>query len=115
MTREELQAEIEMLKAQLQNRNEEISRLRSEESRIQDGAVMRESGNGAKAANYFAKYVETECTSHEERENLTQDVETFWDRMKGYQTEANGRRAYGLAVGRVQSGKTRNRLDVQSD
>ena len=113
MTREEeLQAEIEMLKAQLQNRNEEISRLRSEESRILDGAVMRESGNGAKAANYFAKYVETECTSHEERENLTQDVETFWDRMKGYQTEANGRRAYGLAVGRVQSGKTRNYIGL---
>ncbi|MBO5941398.1 MAG: hypothetical protein J6R18_09425, partial [Kiritimatiellae bacterium] len=113
MTREEeLQAEIEMLKAQLQNRNEEISRSRSEESRIQEGAVMREPVNGAKAANYFAKYVESECTSHEERENLTQDVETFWDRLKGYQTEANGRRAYGLAVGRVQSGKTRNYIGL---
>lgn len=59
---------------------------------------------------YFPRYVEKECGTQEERENLTDDVESFWKRLKEY--EAKSSRAYGLAVGRVQSGKTRNYIGL---
>lgn len=59
---------------------------------------------------YFPRYVEKECGTQEERKNLTDDVESFWARLKEY--EAKSSRAYGLAVGRVQSGKTRNYIGL---
>lgn len=59
---------------------------------------------------YFPRYVEKECGTQEERKNLTDDVESFWERLKEY--EAKSSRAYGLAVGRVQSGKTRNYIGL---
>ena len=58
----------------------------------------------------FKCYVERECKSDEERANLVNDVESFWSRLKEYEIENN--RAYGLAVGRVQSGKTRNYIGL---
>ena len=39
--------------------------------------------------------------------NLKDDVGSFWERLNSY-----GKRAYGLAVGRVQSGKTRNYIGL---
>lgn len=107
MTNEELIALVKKLQA-------ENAELRAQRNR--DGIVSHPTNCDAVAANggheYFSRYVQEECKSEEERKNLTDDVETFWDRLKGYQTEANGHRAYGLAVGRVQSGKTRNYIGL---
>ena len=59
----------------------------------------------------FNEYVQGECHSDEERNNLVSDVESFWGRMNSYMTPQRTR-AYGLAVGRVQSGKTRNYIGL---
>ncbi|MBO7684659.1 MAG: hypothetical protein J6T51_08050 [Kiritimatiellae bacterium] len=42
---------------------------------------------------------------------MTADVNSFWERLNSYMTP-HRQRAYGLAVGRVQSGKTRNYIGL---
>ena len=59
----------------------------------------------------FERYARMECETDEERESLVADVESFWERLNTYLTPQN-QRAYGLAVGRVQSGKTRNYIGL---
>ena len=61
---------------------------------------------------YFLRYVERECATAEERENLVGDVESFWTRLKKYEKDGEWARAFGLAVGRIQSGKTRNYIGL---
>ena len=61
--------------------------------------------------NLFGRYVLGECHTAEERDSLIADVESFWTRLNTYMTPQNPR-AYGLAVGRVQSGKTRNYIGL---
>lgn len=61
--------------------------------------------------HYFEQYAEKECKTGEEKESLIADVESFWKRLNSYMTPQN-QRAYGLAVGRVQSGKTRNYIGL---
>ena len=61
--------------------------------------------------NRFGRYVQGECQTVEERESLVSDVDSFWNRLNSYMTPQK-QRAYGLAVGRVQSGKTRNYIGL---
>ena len=68
--------------------------------------------NAVALESNFDRYVSLECKTDEEKNALRSDIESFWKRLKGYQTESNGHRAYGLAVGRVQSGKTRNYIGL---
>ena len=67
-------------------------------------------------ASLFEKYVVKECRTDEERNSLTADVNSFWKRlnyhMEKRSSETQMQRAYGLAVGRVQSGKTRNYIGL---
>lgn len=63
------------------------------------------------AGNLFGRYVLLECHTDEDRNSLLADVESFWQRLNMYMTPQN-QRAYGLAVGRVQSGKTRNYIGL---
>ena len=63
------------------------------------------------SASLFEKYVAKECRTDEERNSLTADVNSFWERLNSYMTPQR-QRAYGLAVGRVQSGKTRNYIGL---
>ncbi len=60
---------------------------------------------------YFNEYVKRECPTEEERTAIRSDVNSFWRRLNSYMTPQNPR-AYGLAVGRVQSGKTRNYIGL---
>ena len=60
---------------------------------------------------YFNEYVRRECQTEEERAAIRSDVSSFWKRLSSYMTPQNPR-AYGLAVGRVQSGKTRNYIGL---
>lgn len=90
---EALKEEIRKLQAQLQ----ELQRKQNVEGRSND---------------YFSRYFERECKTDEEKSALKNDVESFWERLKDYQTEENRYRAYGLVVGRVQSGKTRNYIGL---
>jgi hypothetical protein len=53
-----------------------------------------------------------DASPEEEKIALKEDVNSFWNRLTGYQTEENGHRTYGLAVGKVQSGKTRNYIGL---
>ena len=55
----------------------------------------------------FDNYVVGECRTDEERDILRSDGESFWVRLNAYMTPQRPR-AYGLAVGHIQSGKTRN-------
>lgn len=73
----------------------------------EQGAVAPERADG----NLFGRYVLGECRTDEERNCLISDVESFWTRINSYMTPQNSR-AYGLAVGRVQSGKTRNYIGL---
>jgi len=66
---------------------------------------------GPADGNLFGRYALQECHTDEERNSLVTDVESFWTRLNTYMTPQN-RRAYGLAVGRVQSGKTRNYIGL---
>lgn len=59
----------------------------------------------------FDEYVRRECRTTEERDAITADVNSFWGRLCSYMTPERPR-AYGLAVGRVQSGKTRNYIGL---
>ena len=65
----------------------------------------------AKSTHYFEQYVDKECHTDEERNFLTSDVTSLWKRLNSYM-KPNRQRAYGLAVGRVQSGKTRNYIGL---
>lgn len=87
---------------------EEIARLRAAIP-VQQNNQDATAGGGA---SYFDQYVQKECKSEEEKEALREDVDSFWSRLAGYQNDENGHRAYGLAVGRVQSGKTRNYIGL---
>lgn len=66
---------------------------------------------GPAEGNLFGRYALQECHTDEERNSLVTDVESFWNRLNTYMTPQN-QRAYGLAVGRVQSGKTRNYIGL---
>ena len=72
----------------------------------------QESQLARRRTQYFLRYVERECATAEERENLVGDVESFWTRLKKYEKEDEWARAFGLAVGRIQSGKTRNYIGL---
>ena len=85
----------------LRELEEEIARLRAA-IHVQQNNQNAAAGGGA---SYFDRYVQKECKSEEEKEALREDVDSFWSRLAGYQNDENGHRAYGLAVGRVQSGK----------
>ena len=61
--------------------------------------------------NCFDRYVMEECHTNEERISLSTDVNSLWDRLNAYMTPQR-QRAYGLAVGRIQSGKTRNYIGL---
>ncbi len=61
--------------------------------------------------NCFDRYVMEECHTDEERASLSTDVNSLWDRLNAYMTQQRPR-AYGLAVGRIQSGKTRNYIGL---
>lgn len=87
---------------------EEIARLRAAIP-VQQNNQDATAGGGV---SYFDQYVQKECKSEEEKEALREDVDSFWSRLAGYQNDENGHRAYGLAVGRVQSGKTRNYIGL---
>lgn len=63
------------------------------------------------ATNYFPQYIQQECNTEEERATLQMDVNSFWQRLNAYMTPQN-QRAYGLAAGKVQSGKTRNYIGL---
>lgn len=61
----------------------------------------------------FEEYVGHVCHTDAEREMLTDDVNSLWERLNYFSDiPANQNRAYGLAVGRVQSGKTRNYIGL---
>ena len=61
----------------------------------------------------FEEYVGHVCHTDAEREMLTGDVNSLWARLNYFAgIPANQNRAYGLAVGRVQSGKTRNYIGL---
>lgn len=61
----------------------------------------------------FEEYVGHVCHTDAEREMLTGDVNSLWKRLNYFaDIPANQNRAYGLAVGRVQSGKTRNYIGL---
>ena len=104
------QRRIRELEEMLAQRDNQIAQLIAK--RAQTPQQNNHDAIAGGGLSYFDRYVDKECKSEEEKDALKEDVGSFWTRLTGYQNADNGQRAYGLAVGKVQSGKTRNYIGL---